>query len=507
LEAGNLKRRDFIKAVAGGVAAGTLTGGNPLMAEPFDAQNQKKKKTVGIQVGAVSFVDEGVEQVLDVFQERAHVNTLFLAVFTYGRGIAGRQVPGHPLPDHGKQEYDTNQFHGGNYATPHPRFYKNTPIQVEKTKAPDFGNLDILEAVLPAAKQRGMRVICWMEDVWRGDVPGVKEIQERYLEGQNAPTLCFNHPGHRAFLEGLVEDYATSYDVDGIMWGCERQGAFSNALGARHGGIGQDPMKVTCFCDFCQAKAKKLGINFDRVKVAFEELAKFVRAARAAQRPVDGYYVTLWRLLLRYPELLIWENFWHDSLRETYQAIYRKVKSVKRDLLVGWHIWHNNSFSPLYRAEQDLSELTKYSDFLKMVMYHNCGGPRIASYVDSVGQTIFGDVPKDELLRFHYRVLNYEEAPYGKVQQSGLKNDYVYREAKRAVEGAKGSQTLILPGIDIDIPTSQDESRSTPADVKAAVKQAFQAGAHGVILSRKYSEMRLANLSAAGEAIKELGLA
>ena len=33
------------------------------------------------------------------------------------------------------------------------------------------------------------------------------------------------------------------------------------------------------------------------------------------------------------------------------------------------------------------------------------------------------------------------------------------------------------------------------------------AGAPGVILSRKYSEMKLANLSAAGEALRELHLA
>ena len=54
-------------------------------------------------------------------------------------------------------------------------------------------------------------------------------------------------------------------------------------------------------------------------------------------------------------------------------------------------------------------------------------------------------------------------------------------------------------------PTNQDER---PLFVtKAAVMAAFQAGAHGVLLSRKYSEMRLANLSGAGEAIRELGLA
>src|SRR6516165_12330252 len=89
----------------------------------------QSKTMIGIQVGAVSFVDEGTEQVLDNLQERARVNTLFLAVFTYGRGIAGRQIPGQPLPDHGKQEYDAQTFRGGNYATPHAQFYEKTALK------------------------------------------------------------------------------------------------------------------------------------------------------------------------------------------------------------------------------------------------------------------------------------------------------------------------------------------------------------------------------------------
>jgi hypothetical protein len=39
------------------------------------------------------------------------------------------------------------------------------------------------------------------------------------------------------------------------------------------------------------------------------------------------------------------------------------------------------------------------------------------------------------------------------------------------------------------------------------VLAAFRGGADGVILSRNYSEMTLANLAGAGAAIKELGLA
>ncbi len=184
------------------------------------------------------------------------MNTLFLAVFTYGRGIAGRQIPGQPLPDHGKQEYDLN-FHGGNFATPHPQYYKNTVIK--DTRAPDHGNLDILAEVLPAAKKRGMKVICWLEDVFRTDLPNIQKVQERDLYGRNAETLCVNNPDYRNFFTGLVEDYARSYDIDGIMWGSERQGALSDSLGATHDTPPIDPGNVTCFCEFCQAKAKERG--------------------------------------------------------------------------------------------------------------------------------------------------------------------------------------------------------------------------------------------------------
>lgn len=52
------------------------------------------RKFVAIQIGGRSFVDEGVEKVLDGLEEMAGVNVLMPAVFTYGRGLAGRQVPG-----------------------------------------------------------------------------------------------------------------------------------------------------------------------------------------------------------------------------------------------------------------------------------------------------------------------------------------------------------------------------------------------------------------------------
>jgi hypothetical protein len=489
----DVSRRAFMKLTAG---AGAVLA----MSSLGETAVPSSSKMIGIQIGAISFVDEGTDRVLDILQERASVNTLFLAVFTYGRGIAGRQIPGYPLPDHGKQVYDLN-YHGGNFAAPHPQYYKNTVIQPEH--APDHGNLDILEEVLPAARRRGMKVICWMEDVFRKDLPNIEKVQEQDLYGRNQDTLCVNNPNYRNFLSGLVEDFARSYDIDGIMWGSERQGALCDSLGATHDTPPIDPGNVTCFCEFCYQKARERGINPDRAKQGFIELEKFVRASRRGKRPSDGFFVQFWRILLRYPELAAWEMMFTDSLRETYAMLYKTVKSAKLTIPVGWHIWHNNSFNPIYRAEQDLQELSKYSDFIKVVMYNNCGGERMALYVDNIGSTLYADLSKQQLAEFTYEVMGCHEAGYAQIPRTGLSADYVYREARRALEGVVGTKTRIWPGIDIDIPTEPGHSKCTPQSVKEAVLAAFRAGAPGVILSRKYSEMKLANLSGAGDAVRE----
>jgi hypothetical protein len=122
---------------------------------------------------------------------------------------------------------------------------------------------------------------------------------------------------------------------------------------------------------------------------------------------------------------------WTDSLRETYAAIYQTVKKPKLGA-VGWHIWHNNSFNPIYRAEQDLHELSAYSDFIKVVMYNNCGGERMALYADNIGQTLYADLSKQRLIDFNYALMGFKEGSYDQIPHTGLSADYVYRETTRA---------------------------------------------------------------------------
>jgi hypothetical protein len=462
---------------------------------------------IGIQAGAVSFVDEGTEKVLDTFQAAAAINTIFLATFTYGRGIGGRQLASQPLPDHGRQQYDTDTFHGGNYATPHPQYYRNTALVPEK--APDHGSYDVVADVLPAAHKRGMKVICWFEDVLRysGTIaaPGFEKAREVVLAGPESDFACSRNPHTRNFWLGLVEDYLRSYDVDGLMWGSERQGPLGNVLVANHGGAGAGG-RLACFCQYCVEAAKKEAINVDRARDGYTRLAAWATGVRAGRKPPDGAFVTFWRLLVKYPEILAWERLWNDALNDTYRDMHRLAKGIAPAKGIGWHVWHNNSFSPFYRAEQDYADFSQYSDFLKVVMYNLCGGERLGQYVRSTQRSVFADLTPDEVLEFTCGVQQHHDRPLDAIAAAGLSPDYVRSETKRAIASA-GPALRIWPGIDVDIPTAAASKKTTPDDVYQAVKAAFEGGAHGVLLSRKYSEMKLDNIRGAGRAVRELKLA
>ena len=454
----------------------------------------------GIQVGAVSFADEGVEKVLDIFQQKAAANTIFVTTFTHGRGLAGRQMPGVKFPDHGSMESDEKTFYGGNYATPHPDYYADTVIKVPH--APDLGKLDVLESLIGPAKRRNMKVICCLEDQWHTEVPGVSECLEVDLMGRKANTLCLFNPNVRAFWKALVTDTVRSYDVDGIMLFNERNGPLLNALGASHFQA-IEPGRVTCFCEFHVAEAKKLGIDVTRAKEGYNKLAVYIRASLKGQRPSDGYYVAFERLLLEYPEIVAWDRLFDKGKHEVLNDVYTAAKAGRKDIQVGFHIEHVNSFNPFFRATRDYAELAIKADFLKIVVYNNCGGERYANFIRNIGSTLFRDVPLEELMRMNNHLLNYSgEAALDQLATTGLSSDYVFREMQRARAGVKG-KCRVVAGIDVNIPVSEGSRKASPEDTYAATLAALKAGSDGIVLSRKYSEMMLGNIEGAGRALRE----
>ena len=263
------------------------------MADPF----------VAIQVGAVSFVDEGVAAVLEILQERGSVNALFLATPTWTHGTGGRQLPGHPLPDHGVQEHDLDWV-GGNYATVHPQYYGGT-ILGPVGRAPEHPDWDIFEAVLPEAKKRGMRSIAWIEESSYADelrrYPNMPRCLEVDPRGRPVPRMCFNNPDYRNWHLSIVEDYAKSYDLDGIAWCSERPGPLNLLM---QGPVSDAPMRdaVTCFCRHCQALARERGIDVCRALEGYQKALDWNALVASGDRPEDGAYVAFWRPLLQYPE-------------------------------------------------------------------------------------------------------------------------------------------------------------------------------------------------------------
>jgi hypothetical protein len=501
-----MKRRAFLKVSAVGAPISLVAKSahseqtstpSPRLATP-SLGLVKMKPTIGIQIGSGALMSPDLDRMLGDLRSRAGVNALFPFIYGHVARWAG-------VPDAG--------FRGGNFAIPHMQYYKDTNLTYEDMRAPEAGAMDVLARTIETANKHGIKTFAWLlENNTR--VPNAKwsTFYEVDFKGRRADAHpsgpCYNNPLYRAFTLALVEDYARSYAVAGFMWSSERQGGLLNALGAWHHGEDADPGQATCFCEHCERRGRAASIDVAAAKRGFSALETFVRAGRAHQRPRDGYFVSFFRILLQYPELLAWEKLWIHSRLDFMTAIRTKVKAINKALPLGWHIWHNVSFSPFHRAEMDYAEIAKISDYIKPVLYSNSAGERIKSFADSVSENVFADLPARDTLAMLYQMLDYQEAPYDRVTAAGLSPDYVRRETRRTVDdvAAAPGPVEVWPGIDIDVPVPRGASLCTPESVKQTVLAAFEGGATGVVLSRNYAEMKPENLAGAGAALQELGL-
>jgi hypothetical protein len=457
---------------------------------------------VGIQVGAISFVDEGTDEVLDLLQEKAGVNTVFVATQSFDRGVQGRQVRNQPWPGHGPEEIDDH--HGGSYVTQHGELYTRTVLAPYRAPDREVADFDVLEQVIPAARDRGMAVYSFvLENTHSGlarAVPNWPLVLQVDSWGRPDSDACVRNPDYINWWLALVEDQVRSYPLDGLMFGSERGGPLGNALG--RGGFARSAIPY-CFCSHCSAAGAQRGIDTRQARQGFVALYQMVTGGDGPTAGQDSGLVRFLRLLLDYPEILAWDQLWHDGYQDLQKQIYGAVKFVAPEVQVGWHIWHHNSFSPLYRAHMDFGDVASYSDFIKPVLYNNCAGYRLHHHIQQVALSLFAGIDSQAVFELYRGALGYQEgARFEDLPAQGLPVSYVARETRRAVE-AVGGQARVYPGLDVNVPTPPHAKKTTPADVKASVGAALDGGADGFVLSRKYSEMSLANLAAVGETLLE----
>jgi hypothetical protein len=147
--------------------------------------------------------------------------------------------------------------------------------------------------------------------------------------------------------------------------------------------------------------------------------------------------------------------------------------------------------------------MAPYSDFIKLILYHEVLGPRIKSwYLDRFKSTILGELSLEESLNLYYDIFGYDktvEPKVGELTKRGFSPDFVARETRRSVASAEG-KTQIIAGIGFDVPGSPPDDLER---IYQATINALQAGATGIMVSREYEEMRIPHLEAVGRAVRD----
>ena len=200
----------------------------------------KDTKFVGIQISPISFIDEGVEPLLDLLQDRFGINVLLIGTISWLGLKVGRRISWklEGWPDHGRQE--PYPLKGGSYIRSHPEYYRNTFIRDFGNTDPELAGKDILEMVIPEARRRGMQVYPEvMEPLFKYaghgsannvSIPNLPQVLEVDVFNRFGQEPCINNPDYRTWWHSIIEDYCRSYDIDGVMWCNERRSPLDNLL-------------------------------------------------------------------------------------------------------------------------------------------------------------------------------------------------------------------------------------------------------------------------------------
>jgi hypothetical protein len=455
-----------------------------------------RKNVVATQVKAYAWLDEGIDTLLDNLQQKGNINTVFAFTFLSEPTDASGAIP---LPDHGTYSKAHPEI-GGAFYDYNLKYFAGTTLKEFHADS----KFNVIAEVGPKMKARGMDFFAWDYNNSNANmmrlIPGFTQVAEIDVYGRRTDSACWNHRNYRALLTGRIESYLLQYpdQVAGIIWGCERMGPLDNMIGGGWATTG-----ISCFCSYCRAKARDRDISVERARQGFIKLDQLFQAAAKQQRPFDGYFVTFWRILLEFPEVLAWHKMWNDSYHEIRSELYGTAKALAPQKPFGFHIVQNVTFSPFYSAADNYAELQNCTDFIKIATYNTAGGGRMASFIHRLCSTVFADASPQDFTPFYYKLMGYDEAPYDQLAATGLSADYISRETKRAIADT-GHSIQVYSSVDINVPIQPGWKKTTPEGVKTEVRAAFAAGADGVVLSREYTEMWLANLAAAGDATREL---
>jgi len=449
-----------------------------------------------------------VGPVLDTLQERVGVNVVFLGTVSWlglkiGRSISWK-IDG--WPDHGVPE--PLEVQGGSYLADHPEFYRNTSIT--NFRAPDdaMRDRDILEMVIPGARERGMKVIPeLMEPLFKYaghgsantvQIPNLVQYMEVDYLGRISGAPCLENPDYRTWWHALIEDHCRSYDIDGIMWCNERRSPLDQLVTG---------MAPGCFCRHCLTRMGAAGIDAEAARRACSLLHNYFKRARAGEHFTDGAFITGLRTLLDNPEFFLLEKHWVERNKDLDRELYGLVKWCDPALEFGLNVWNRNHFNPFRKAQWPWAETKDYADWVKPITYQHQSGGIYLGEMQQLHATLLRDLAPAEMTPIMYRILGLDEAPWDELLGAGMRpSTYVGGQCRATIEALNG-ELPVLMGVGVDAPrSSPDQAACTPEIVYESVHAAYSNGAAGVIYSPNYASMKLTNLDGGARALAELGI-
>ncbi len=453
---------------------------------------------VGIQIGAISFIDEGTEQVLDLLQEKAGVNAILVSALSWSIGNAGRAAFG--FPDHGVQEADNLQ--GGGFYKTNPDYYAATFHK--KFDAPDqlYEGFDSLADVIPAAQKRGIKTYTYycetsssaIRSIWQ---PGFAHFLDRDHWGRVATRPSLLNPHYKTWWHSVIDDWFSNHELTGMLWGIERQSPLMDIFRAD---------TSTGFDQYFVAEARARGIDVQRAIEGYRKVDQMLSAIRGGERYDDPIFILILRQLLHYPEVLMWEKMWLDAHHLFYREISGLIKFFDPQLEVGLGVWQViNTYNPYLRAQYDQSEYAPFADWFKPVLYHTPAGARFAGFAESWQQAVLADASPDGAFNALATVLGLDDftASREEAPLAGFSPNYVKKWTEKLI---KATGKKVYPGIGVGVGHNGVSKEITPQEIREGVHAGFDGGASGVLISRNYSEAELRNVEAVGTALKERGL-
>jgi len=457
---------------------------------------------IGVQVMPQSVFDEGPDHLLDTLQETCGATAVHVLPLTHAPYSPGsdREWANPNFADHGVTvpEFDRANLTDVFYRADPSRY--DRPELVPKPLREDmvYAGRDVFDELAEPAARRGIEIharICdWGHHA--PSLPGSDRWCAVKMDGTRKPYYCPAQPEYQRWWQSIFADlFHHKPYLRGLNFGHER-GTPLNA--ASHGG------EPDCWCEHCLVEADRRGINPEFAKQGFRALQQWHADCQTEDGPTDGHLITFIRILRDFPDMTAWDRMWADHLGTLDAGIYSAVKIARPSAIVGWHIVHSMSLSPIHRIEHDYRDLAPYADYIKPVVYHDVAGVRFSRTLRHYSRTLFGDVPEATALQVMYGALQYDPKLEPSLDElkaesvRGFSPDYCAREVRRCK--ASGGRP-VFAGVGFDIPNAGAEPGSSQ-QVETAVKAVFDAGAEGLVISREYHELQLENLRAVGRALK-----